>query len=491
MRSTTRQGTTRQGMNGSVLAAAMATSLALAACGQMDGSANGDEVAQTGEAITTAQLTQVYTNGAGSHQTALVLPASNANGTAFDSTNEFFQSLGTNGRSCGSCHQPAQAWGINPVEVQQRFNATNGTDPIFRLNDGANSPKAPVATLQDRQAAYSLLRTRGVIRVGLPIPANAEFDLVFTEDPYKFASAAELSLFRRPLPSTNLKFLATVMWDGRESVPGAAVRSNLLTQSNDATRGHAEGAVDLTPAQRDHIVDFENALFTAQITDRAAGDLRLLGGRGGPVNVSTQDFHIGINDVLGADPAAPGVFNKNAFNIYDAWASPQSGTGAAARASIARGQNIFNTHVINIAGVRGVNDALFNGDLTHVLVGTCTTCHDAPNAGDHSVALPLDLGLTDPDKFNTDTTPRYTLRNKTTGATIRTSDPGRSLVDGKWSHVATFKGPILRGLAPRAPYFHNGFAANLTEVVHFYDTRFHMGLTSQEINDLVAFLNAT
>ena len=104
--------------------------------------------------------------------------------------------------------------------------------------------------------------------------------------------------------------------------------------------------------------------------------------------------------------------------------------------------------------------------------------------------MPLDLGLTDANTFNTDTTPRYTLRNKTTGAIIRTSDPGRALIDGKWAHVATFKGPILRGLASRGPYFHNGFAATLTDVVHFYDTRFHLGLTTQDVVDLSAFLAA-
>jgi hypothetical protein len=53
----------------------------------------------------------------------------------------------------------------------------------------------------------------GVVRVGLPIPATAEFDPVAVDAPYHFVSAAELSLFRRPLPITNLKFDSTVMWD--------------------------------------------------------------------------------------------------------------------------------------------------------------------------------------------------------------------------------------------------------------------------------------
>lgn len=131
--------------------------------------------------------------------------------------NPFFHSLGTNGRSCASCHVPSTGWTISPEEVQERFKKTNGLDPIFRTNDGSNSPLANVATEAARRKAYSMLLTRGVIRVGLPIPADAEFELVEVDDPYGFASAAELSLFRRPLPTTNLRFLTAVMWDGRES----------------------------------------------------------------------------------------------------------------------------------------------------------------------------------------------------------------------------------------------------------------------------------
>jgi cytochrome c peroxidase len=41
----------------------------------------------------------------------------------------FFQSLGTNGRSCSSCHRPAEGWGISAAEVQLRFLLTLGTDP--------------------------------------------------------------------------------------------------------------------------------------------------------------------------------------------------------------------------------------------------------------------------------------------------------------------------------------------------------------------------
>jgi len=47
----------------------------------------------------------------------------------------------------------------------------------------------------------------------------------------------------------------------------------------------------------------------------------------------------------------------------------------------------------------------------------------------------------------------------------------------------------LRGLAARAPYFHNGSAATLMDVVNFYDQRFSIGFTDQQKQDLVNFLN--
>ncbi|HEY5366105.1 MAG TPA: hypothetical protein VIL19_06490, partial [Casimicrobiaceae bacterium] len=71
-----------------------------------------------------------------------------------------------------------------------------------------------------------------------------------------------------------------------------------------------------------------------------------------------------------------------------------------------------------------------------------------------------------------------------------TTDPGRALVTGKWVDIGRFKGPTLRAVATRAPYFHNGSARDLVDVVQFYNTRFNIGLTTQEQDDLVAFLLA-
>ena len=71
-----------------------------------------------------------------------------------------------------------------------------------------------------------------------------------------------------------------------------------------------------------------------------------------------------------------------------------------------------------------------------------------------------------------------------------TTDPGRALRSGRWSDMDRFKTPSLRGLAARAPYFHNGIAANLTEAVRHYEVALDFEYTDQERADLVAFLEA-
>jgi hypothetical protein len=436
----------------------------------------GQTVATDELASAVKTVTQTFSDATGEF-TNLTTAAS------FDTTGPFFQSLGTNGRSCASCHLASDAWGLSAAHVQAIFTATNGTDPLFRPVDGAVVPTADTSSLEAKQAAYALLLNKGLIRVGMTVPANAEFAVLAIDDPYNAATATQLNCYRRPPPSANLKFLTTVMWDGREMPFGTTMDDHLLHQSMDATLGHAEASVAPTAAQQRAIVDFEEAIFTAQTKDNDAQNLDAKQGNGGVAFLSTVAFHLGINDVLGADTSP---FNPNAMSLFDAW-NGAPGNGAAstdlARASVARGQVLFNSKPISIVGVAGLNDDL----NLPTIAGTCTSCHDTPQVGNHSVALPIDIGLTDASRRTPDM-PLYTLVNLRTQEQKQTTDPGRALVTGKWKDVGKFKGPILRSLSARAPYFHNGFAATLDDVVAFYDSRFAIGFTPQEHADLVAFL---
>ncbi|MFZ6722024.1 cytochrome C [Undibacterium sp. Ji49W] len=436
---------------------------------------------------------------------------------SIDKGNAFFKAFG-NGRSCASCHQESQGWSIRPDNLQDRFTQTNGSDPVFALNDGANSPNALTATIDQKRLAYSMLLTKGLIRVGLAVPADAEFTLVKVDDPYGYASTKELSLFRRPMPTTNLKFLSTVMWDARETFADA--RSNLcirnsrplqcfattdldlLHQSNSAVTGHAQAAQGLTAAEQRSIVDFEKTLFTAQITSLTAGNLTDAGAKGGPLELAKNNFYFGINDIDVGDYVSGAPFDRNVMAMFSTWrgldrptppippaqgrpgqpGQPPSAINIA-RASVARGEQIFNNKPFNVSGVAG-----FNGELRVALQrATCTSCHSVGNVGSHSVPRLFNTGVSDAS-LRTPDMPLYTLRNKLTGEVMETTDPGRAMNTGKWQDIGRFKVPSLRAIEARSPYFHNGGMVELTDVVKFYDKRFNIGLTPQEIIDLTEFL---
>ncbi|MBI4634887.1 MAG: hypothetical protein HY727_00925 [Candidatus Rokubacteria bacterium] len=401
-------------------------------------------------------LTQViYGNLTGDGATYATGP-----GGVDDFANPFYDvTLGTNGRSCISCHRIPSGWSLSPTMVEKLFDSTDGLDPLFRVNDGANSPLADVSTVDARRTAYSLLLYKGLIRVGLAIPAGAEFTLVAVEDPYGYASAAELSLFRRPLPAANLPFNSTVMWDGREP--------DLTSQANSAILGHAQAGKSPATSTLDAIVAFESGLFTTQLMDFAAGDLTADGALGGPVNHAWQTYSPGVNDPRLAS------FDPRVFTVFDAWTNA-TGTLAGARQSVARGQAIFNERQFRISPTRS---------------GTCGTCHNTPNVGNSSIGFFINIGTAD-EQHRTPDLPLYTLRCSTTGKLHKTSDPGRALVTGKCTDIGKFKVPSLRGLAARPPYFHNGSAATLEDAVIYKDTHFRLGLTDQERADLVAFLSA-
>lgn len=409
-----------------------------------------------------------------------------------DMSNAFFADLGTNGRTCFTCHRPAQAWSITPLEVRERFDRTDGLDPIFRANDGSNCPAADLSTTESRRRSFSALLKRGVIRVELDVPAGAEFEVVEVDDPYRCgAPITSVSMYRRPLPTANLSFLSGVMWDGRASKPGRAIQDDLIAQAIDATEGHAQGARP-SPAQLREVVQFELGLIAAQVRDHGAGNLGATGARGGATTLSRQSFCIGINDPLGMRPSTPGAclaptttFDPVVFTLFGAWQD----SNVPQRQAIARGEALFNSRRFVIDNVQGLNGGVGDPVFGPIQSGTCTICHDTPNAGNHSVAMPLNIGIADASRRTPDL-PLYTLRNLWTGEVVQTTDPGRAMVTGKWRDIARFKGPILRALAARPPYFHDGSAATLEDVVAFYDTRFNLHLTEAEKADLVAFLRA-
>jgi len=401
----------------------------------------------------------------------------NVNGPTVEKGNPFFDpALGSNGRSCSSCHQARDGWTIGVPTIRARFKESHGTDPLFRPIDGATCPSDDVSTPAATAKAYSLLLNKGLIRVSLPIPDNAEFKVVAIDDPYHCSTPTRLSVYRRPLPATNLRFLATIMWDGRHPT--------LAAQALDAANTHMEAKEPPPSDILERIVAFESGTYTAQAEDRIAGPLDATGARGGPAMLPAQKFFVGINDPFDRNPTGA-VTDEDIFGLYQPWHKFDSATAAdAARASIARGQQLFDNRPMTMIGVAGLTDVR----NVNAITVTCGTCHDTPGIGSHSVNELFDIKTSDPEQRTPDL-PLFTLQC-TDGSTHVTSDPGQALISGRCADINKFKVSSLRGLAAHPPYFHNGTAATLADVVTFYDTRFIISLSEQERADLVAFLGS-
>jgi cytochrome c peroxidase len=364
---------------------------------------------------------------------------------AIDLTGEYFQPQGSNGRSCATCHVPQDAWSITPITIQRLFDETGGTHPLFNPLD-ANNPDADLSSVEAREMGYGMLLSRGVFRRGGALREQREWDLVGVDDPHGFANLTRLVHWRRALPTINFILgSATVNWDGGNSV-GADQRAGLENQA----RRNVTGAQQGPPAPPDviaNIVDFERSLFTAQVSALAIGRLDADGARGGP-------------DALAMMQRASGP-----FDLFDAWAGHEN----PRRAQIFRGQTVFNS---TNAGGR-----------------SCSACHNSANDGTNIDSLLFDV-RTASSAARTPDLPLYTFRHRTTGETRALTDAGRGNVTGLWSDLGRFKTPTLRGLAARAPYFHNGIAATIEEVIRHYEVHFGFIFTAAERADLAAFLRA-
>lgn len=436
------------------------------------------------------------------------------NGATTTATNAFFQALGPNGRTCFTCHQPQDGWAMSDQHIRDRFNADPG-EPLFAPIDGATCPTDDISTPEARLSAYSLLLDKGLIRIGLPMPASLQYKITHVQDAsgcntstvtgLTSPTTGIVSTYRRPLPSTNLGFSSTIMWDGREP--------NLFTQAANATLIHAQAVAPPTAAQQQQMVSFEgcstamtaaacaaipggSGIFTAQDYDSRALYLNDGGASGGPIALSGQvaQFFIGINDPFGLNPQKT-QFTPNVFTLFNAWGSLTGNSGEdTIRESIARGQTLFNTVSIKITGVAGLNDVL----KENTIVGTCGTCHDTPNVGAHSVAMLMNTGVTgagatQPPALLIGGLPVFTITcvaGPLAGQTLQVTDPGRATITGNCADLGKVKVPSLRGLAARAPYFHNGSAPSLFYVLDFYQKRFGFTLTEGQEGDLENFLNS-
>ena len=372
-----------------------------------------------------------------------------------DLTNPFHLPQGTNGRSCESCHLPQVGWSIRPIDVELKFLLTQGNDPIFNALD-ANNPNPDVSSLQAKRASYSMLR-KGLFRRGGAVQSTFEFEIFAFDDPLGAgASPTQFAVFRRPLATANFHIAKNIGWHDQNTNGSGLVRAGLIQQADGNITG-AQGSPTRAPqATLDSIADYELGLGFAQQFSFSAGLLTACGAKGGPQNLSAQQ------PVSGR------------FDLFDAWIDLKPGScgtkaGDRKRAQIARGQELFNRR-----------------DEAN---RSCNGCHDAVNNGSNIGGTLFNVRASQVE-FREPGMPLYTLRNKTTGELRQTTDPGRALRSGRWLDIDRFKTPSLRGAVARPPYFHNGIAANLTEVVRHYEDALGFHFEEDEREALVAFLEA-
>jgi hypothetical protein len=363
-----------------------------------------------------------------------------------DLTGEFFQPQGTNGRSCSTCHVPQDAWSITPATIGLLFASTGGTHPIFNPLD-ADNPQADLSTVQARRAAYSMMLTRGVFRRGGAPKAQREWDVVEADDPHGFATTDRIVQWRRVMPTMDFHVgSATVAWDGGNT-QGTDLVAGLTNQATRNVTGAQQGQ-PAPPEVIADIVNFEMSLSTAQ----------------------ALSFTVGFLDRGGARGAAEALSHMTAtagrFDLFDAWAN----SPIPHRAQIARGQELFNNP--NPPSGR-----------------RCGACHSSANNGTNANNLLFDIG-TASAAARTPDLPLYTIRNRTTGQERQLTDTGRGNVTGLWDDLGRFKTPTLRALAARAPYFHNGIAATLDDVVRHYEQQLGFVFDEGQRADLIAFLKA-
>jgi hypothetical protein len=456
----------------------------------------------------------------------------NASGAVATAGHPFFAPLGTNGRACVSCHQPADGMSLALSSIVRRWHDTKGKDPIFAAIDGANCPDVPAAD----PASHSLLLERGLFRVPLPWPpvdaeghrTEPEFTLEVVRDPTGCntdpvygvdGTRHEVSVYRRPRPAANLRYVAsarfgvtpfigkTGMLAAVDPETGRPVNMNMMadareptlkTQAQSAAHGHLEVAQDLSQQQLDRIRDFELQLYAAQARSNEAGALNEADG---PSGLGPQAMARGSDGVLGNNTT------RFVIPMEDKWANLPEGRDAAerernaARESVQRGHDVFFFRTFWIGDAMHINTV----GLGNPIKRTCATCHGMHMTGMDTANGWMDLGTTNhPWALEPAESPwakklpelplfKVTCRadlppHPFLGRTIYTQDPGRALISGKCEDVGAIVIQQFRGLAARAPYFSNGSAGNLREVVDFYDRRFNIRFTEQEKVDLVNFL---
>ncbi len=403
--------------------------------------------------------------------------------------------LGTNGRSCATCHVPEDDFSLTPEHVEAVW-AANPNDPLFAAID-ADDPEAETLT-------FDHLRL-GLVRVWLTLPDN--MDLIDTEGAVITPSDRQIFVWRSVPSIADAALTAPYQLDGRVG--------GLDAQAQGAITGHAEGAT-ASPADLERIAAFERTIFTSE---RARTTAEYLAGGGDPASAPDLEAML---DLTPAEERGRVIYGQVCASCHGGanlatvtndeirrLSYPELNADGTVRYVVPPPMTGPTPHYVERPGNQFINIAtvvenyfVFIGATEHE---SFTRSVDFPHyrfrfyrdaSRTETIAdLPPSLPFPPPDppascgfppdamfltgfdeNCNPISGPNFSVQEFST-------DPGRAAITGDPNDFEAFDIPTLRGIARTAPYWHNNISGTLEEVVDLYSDHLLNRYPSLTIND--------
>lgn len=324
--------------------------------------------------------------------------------------NFFRPYAGGNGRSCATCHDPKDGFSLSPATVEARWQRLQRAR---RHDPGASDPLFRAIDADDGGEDFTLLRTRALVKVRVPLPPRVRL----TGDP----TAKSVTVSRAVPPLNMLKHTAPYHQD--RSAP------TLEAQALGAVNQHMEPAVAPTPEFLESVAEFQQHIYSSPGARRLSAAID--GGRplpelDPPLTDLERRGKAKFDDHCGrchGGPAQVRNLEDRIFPPFDGSKNPVS---------------------LNV-GISNPTPAGFPA---------------SPIAG-HGADLPT-------QRFDIDLPDGRTI-------VLESSDPGTVLTEASALETVAgnqvfnrFDVPQLRGINRTAPYFHDHRARTLEDVVRHY-----------------------
>jgi len=227
-----------------------------------------------------------------------------------------------------------------------------------------------------------------------------------------------------------------------------------------------------------------------------------------PLEMSNPDINSIMEKIRNSDytDLFKEVFGKNALeNADEAYSKVAEAITEYEKSSEL---NQFNSkYDLYLKGKVELTEQEKRGLLIFENKGECISCHPNKPGSDESPPLFTDYTYDNLGLPKNPENPYYYLPKELNPEGIKFVDLGLGKTVKKKEENGKFRVPTLRNISKTAPYMHNGIFKNIRQVVVFYNTRDiglwpkpeipeninrkelgNLGLSEQEIDDIVAFL---